>query len=416
MPLSPACTAEGRVRRGFVLLLSLNVLAGCAAQTQGSNPDEPLRIGTSFDYHPFSISHLPIPDPAIRESIDGFDIAVARAFENSRHTKNVEPRWVRFVWPKLHSDFESNRFDIAMSGVTVRTERSLSGRFSVPVALSGAVAIIRDGFATRATDLNRTGTVIAVNAGGHLERVARHHFPKANVIATSSNLLVMPEFLEGRADAAITDLHEVRAWRGTHPGLAVVGPFTRDYKAYWIQPRRDNLARELDLWLIARERDGTLGRFREHYFGEGNWERTALPTAALAAAVAERRSLMPLVAEAKRHSGAAVEDLEREAVVLDAGVRSVQRAAAALGVEAPAEDKVREFFQSEIDAAKRIQRETLSKPRPPGGRLADLEHEIRPALLRIGDRIALLLVERERSNQAATYSAPRERKENPPSP
>ncbi|MEE3330965.1 MAG: transporter substrate-binding domain-containing protein [Myxococcota bacterium] len=416
MPLSPVCTVEGRVRLCLVLLLSLDVLAGCAASTRGSEPSEQLRIGTSLDYHPFSTRRLPIPDPASSESIDGFDIAVARAFENSRHTKNVEPRWVRFVWPELQSDFEANRFDIAMSGVTVRTERSLSGRFSVPVAVSGAVAIVRHGFAIQATDLNRTGTVIAVNAGGHLERVTRRHFPKAHVIAVSNNLLVMPEFLEGRADAAITDIHEVRAWRGTHPGLAVVGPFTRDYKAYWVQPNREDLSRELDLWLIARERDGTLGRLRQHYFGKGDWERTALPATALAAAVAERRSLMSLVAEAKRQSGASVEDPERETVVLDAGVRSVERAAAALGIAAPAKDRVRAFFQSEIDAAKRIQRETLSKPRPPGGRLADLKREIRPALLRIGDRIAMLLVERERSNQPTTDSTPRDLAKDSPSP
>lgn len=415
MTLSPVGAVAGRVRLCLTLLLSLNVLAGCAVQSGGSAPSELLRIGTSLDYHPFSTSRLRTPDPAASESIDGFDIAVARAFENSRHARSVEPRWVHFVWSELQSDFEADRFDIAMSGVTVRTERSLSGRFSVPVAVSGAVAIVRDGFATEATDLNRTGTVIAVNAGGHLERVARHHFPKANVIAVPNNSLVMPELLEGRANAAITDIHEVGAWRAAHPGLAVVGPFTEDYKAYWVQPDRDDLARELDLWLIARERDGTLGRLRQRYFGKGDWERTALPDTALAAAVAERRSLMSLVAEAKRQSGAAVEDLAREAVVLDAGVASVARAAAALGSAAPAEARVRAFFQGEINAAKRIQQQTLSKPRPPGARLADLKREIRPALLRIGDRIAMLLVERERSNPPATSSTPRDLPNDSPS-
>jgi cyclohexadienyl dehydratase len=42
-------------------------------------------------------------------------------------------------WATLDRDFAAGRFDVVMSGVTVRPERSAAGRFSLPVAQSGAV-------------------------------------------------------------------------------------------------------------------------------------------------------------------------------------------------------------------------------------------------------------------------------------
>ena len=70
-------------------------------------------------------------------------------------------RWVPLRWATLERDFAAGRFDVVMSGVTVRPERSLAGRFSVPAATSGAVALARE-----ASALERAGVRIAVNAAG----------------------------------------------------------------------------------------------------------------------------------------------------------------------------------------------------------------------------------------------------------
>ena len=52
------------------------------------------------------------------------------------------------------------------------------------------------------------------------------------------------------------------------------------------------------------------------------------------------------------------------------------------------------FFQAQIAAAKRVQQRVLEQPPDPARPQADLATTIRPALIRIGDRIAMLLVER----------------------
>jgi cyclohexadienyl dehydratase len=286
-----------------------------------------------------------------------------------------------------------------MSGITVRPERSLAGNFSVPVATSGAVALVPAASSIRhASDLDRTGLRIAVNAGGHLERTARQHFPRATIQAIPDNAAVMDALAEGRADAVITDTQEAPHWRTRVAGLRQVGPFTRDRKAWLVGAERPDLAADLDAWLVDRERGGQMGSWRAQYLAEsGEDAGTPRPVlSALLAAIAERLALMPLVAEAKRDSQSPVEVPERERRVLDAALARVRAAEAEAdrppGTQVPA-DAVRALFGAQIEAAKAIQRRILAGPRPPGSPAPPaLDSALRPALLRIGDRIAWLVV------------------------
>ena len=130
-----------------------------------------------------------------------------------------------------------------------------------------------------------------------------------------------------------------------------------DRKAYWLPPSAADLAADLDDWLRARERDGTLAAIRARYFGEGRGcalQRSA--GAALRAAdadlvdlVGRRLLLMPLVFEAKHAAGLPIEDRARE----DAVERVASERATAAGLDGHA---YRGLARAEIDAAKAIQR------------------------------------------------------------
>ncbi|MBW2230417.1 MAG: transporter substrate-binding domain-containing protein [Deltaproteobacteria bacterium] len=372
-----------------------------------------IRVGTSGDYAPFSL--LRVGDENAGEVVGyaGFDPAVARAWAKAG---GFELRFVRFRWPELLDDLAADRFDVAMSGITVRTDRSLAGRFSVPVAFSGAIVLLPADSPVRAVaELNRPGTRIAVNAGGHLESVARARFPRALLRPQSDNESVPSSLRDGRAEAVVTDTHEAPHWMARYPGLRALGPFTHDRKAYLFGADEAELAQDLDAWLLRSEADGTLARLRTDYLDEpGVHDPIAAPLPALLAAMDERLALMPMVAEAKRQSGTPVEAPERETMVLRAAQRSVQEAAArrptsrgdaARGVPSPR--SVRRFFVAQIEAAKDVQRATLATP---AGRDAspppDLARSLRPALLRIGQRIAFLLIELpaelDRASVAAT--------------
>ena len=349
-----------------------------------------LRVGTSGDYPPFSSR---TPDGGF----EGFDVTSAHAFAE-RAGYRIE--WVRFRWPALTEALAEGRFDVAMSGVTVRADRTLSGGFTRPVALSAALPLVADG--SRFPDLealDAEGVTIAVNAGGHLERVTRARFPRAQILAVADNE-VPARLADGAADALVTDTVEAPRWLAGRPGWRPLTPFTVDRKAWWVAPGRTGLLRELDRFAAERERDGSLATWRIAWLGSDP-EPTAAPLPALFWTLRERLELMPLVAEAKRAAALPVEVPAREARVLDAAWAATKRAAAAANRQPPPETAVRALFRAQIDAAKAIQRAVLDGDAAPGP-TPSLDGELRPALLRLGDRIAALVVELERTPRAET--------------
>jgi chorismate mutase len=110
---------------------------------------------------------------------------------------------------------------------------------------------------------------------------------------------------------------------------------------------------------------------------------------------------MPLVAEAKRVSRTDVEAPAREAQVIDAALERVRETESAAGI--PADQQidaaaVAQLFVAQMAAAKSIQRSVLARPPPlASGPPPALDSALRPALLRIGDRIARLIVRLHRN-------------------
>ncbi|MBW2391259.1 MAG: transporter substrate-binding domain-containing protein, partial [Deltaproteobacteria bacterium] len=262
--------ARNAALRSFLLAVCGFIVVAPLVQAQDREVPV-LRIGTSGDYAPFSET------VEGSQGYRGFDISLAEAFARDR---GYEIEWVKFRWPELAADMRSGRFDLAMSGITVRPDRSVIGRFSVPVMTSGAVLLysvpaFEDGAqdqprsaesaATSAdalTKFDRPGLRIAVNRGGHLERVTRAHFERATIRSISDNAAVRQALIDGGVDAVVTDSLEAPGWRRGLTQVATFGPFTRDRKAYWVAPGRDALSRELDAWLMTQELDGTLDRLR----------------------------------------------------------------------------------------------------------------------------------------------------------
>ncbi len=363
-----------RVKPWLALALALAARAPAGAEV--------LRVGTSGDYPPFSAEAHGAPD-----GLAGLDVALIRAWAQARGT---ELRFVRFRWPELAAGFGAD-FDVAAGGVTVRPERSVRGVFTRPIVETGAVALVRDAAAfpdRRALASAR----IAVNAGGHLEQVARALFPAARILALPDNRAPPRLLAAGEADAALTDGAEAALWRRDVPGAAPIGPLTRDAKAWWVRPDRPALARDLDRWIAEREADESLAAARaEHGLG-AEAPRCAEPIPALLAALRERLALQPLVAEAKRATGIGVASPAQEERVLAAAVAAAREAAKRRERPEPPEALVRAVFRAQIDAGRALQVQALAGP-PAGGRAFDLEGELRPALARVSERIAALLVE-----------------------
>jgi cyclohexadienyl dehydratase len=384
LPEWASSARSGPFRRRILLTAAVLLLWIGGLPASGIDP-KPLRVGSSGDYAPFSIESSDAGG-----ELRGFDVALARAYAEDRD-RPLE--LVRFRWPRLLADLEAGRFEVAMSGVTVRPDRSVAGRFSVPVVETGALVLARGTDRWRGLDdLDRSRVRIGVNAGGHLERVARIRFSRATLIAIPDNASVRRAFADGQVDAVVTDTAEAPAWEGDASDIVRLGPFTRDRKAFLVRADAGELAADLDGWILERERDGTLARMRREHLGASG-QPLATPLSALLAAVDERLTLMPIVAVVKRSSGVPLEVPEREEIVLDRATTAALAAAHRADVRAPSSLDIRSFFRAQMEAAKQVQRKAVQDATyAPDLPLPDLDRDLRPALLRIGERIARLSI------------------------
>jgi cyclohexadienyl dehydratase len=316
---------------------------------------------------------------------------VARAYTEERGLVLILER---FRWPHLIRDLEADRFDLAMSGVTIVPERSAVGRFSVPVVETGAVVLARQPERFPDLDaLNRSIIRIGVNAGGYLERVAGTRFRRATVVAIPDNAAVLDALLSEDVHAVLTDTAEASLWLEAGAHLKLLGPLTRDRKAYLVRADRSDLAADLDRWLLEREADGSLGALRRRYLGDNAGPAVAEPLAALLAGVDERLALMPIVGVAKRREGIALVAERREATVLAAAVEAVREAAAAAKMSPPPHDLVLAAFRAQIEAAKQVQWAAIKDSRYERPEVVPgIDAVLRPALLRIGEKIARLML------------------------
>lgn len=376
--------------------LAFVVLVACgspqAAETPRARPT--LVAGTSGEYPPLSLWR--------GDRVEGYAPALASAF--AAHDGD-ELRFARFRWPSLTDDLRAHRFAIAADGITVRPERSIAGRFSVPIARGGAILLVRrpawaEDLAIGALD--RKELRVAVNQGGHLERVARATFHAADVRALPENGAVREALARGDVDAVMTNTFEAPRWAAGLSGIDRVGPITSDVTALWLDAGDAALAERLDDWLLDEEASGELEGLRKQWLGEGAGPRTATPIAALLAATSERLALMPYVAAAKHESGKEVVDVAQEERVLAASAEAVAQAAAKRHLSPPSRDATTAFFRAQIEAAKAVQR---SAPLPKA--TFSLADDLRPAIARITARMAYLVVRVPRGPEEDALAAAR---------
>jgi cyclohexadienyl dehydratase len=360
-------TGAVRATRAPRALVALALVAFACLRAVPEGPA--LRVGTSGDYAPFSLERA--------NELTGFDVEVARLFARDTDRRLV---LVRFRWPDLLRDLDAGRFDVAMGGVTIRPERARAGTFTRPVAESAAVVLARPEVAA---SFGRRGHRLAVNAGGHLERVARERFPDVALVLTADNQMLPAIVRAGAADALLTDDLEAVGFAAALPEAVRLGPFTRDRKAYL--GRDPALVADLDAWIRAREVDGTLAGLRTRWLGAARGTaRTAFASdlEALMTLLDLRLAFMRAVAAAKERAGLAIEDAAQEERVLAAA-----RAEAVAHGLAPSPVEV--LFRVQIAVARRVQSTFLAlrAGARPAVEPLDLEREARPALAAISRTI-----------------------------
>jgi cyclohexadienyl dehydratase len=209
-----------------------------------------LRVATTGDYRPFTFL-------AENQSRSGIDIEVAEALARAL---DVRIEWVDTQWPTLLADLEAQRFDIAMSGISVTAPRAAAGCFSAPYFDTAKTVLARcDVVANYAAldAIDRPSVAVIVNPGGTNERFVRQHLPHARIVVHPDNVSIFTALAAGAADLMITDRIEAELQAAADPALCVATAlaFEPVHKAY-LMPADPRWQTWFDAWFAAfRERN-----------------------------------------------------------------------------------------------------------------------------------------------------------------
>jgi cyclohexadienyl dehydratase len=222
-----------------------------------------LRVGMTGDYRPFTFLDKGT------QKFGGFDVDMA---ESLGKALGVKVEYVQTAWPQMAKDFEADKFDIAMGGVSITLDRQKKGFFSTPIMREGKTPIARcadkDKYADLA-DIDKSGTRVIVNPGGTNERFARAHLKSADIRVYNDNLTIFEEIAKGDADLMMTDASETRYQQKLHPGVLCAvhpeKPFDFAEKAYWLQ-RDEALKDFVDQWLHISMQDGSFKKIYASWF------------------------------------------------------------------------------------------------------------------------------------------------------
>ena len=262
------------IARGFRLCYVAAILTlSIAPQSQAEPPQASrldaivqsgtLRIGMTGDYLPFS------GYDQSTSQFRGFDVDMANALGRAL---GVKVAFVKTSWPSLANDFDDDRFDVAMGGISVTLDRQKKGLFSSPILREGKTPIARctdAGTFQTLADIDRPGVRVIVNPGGTNERFARAHITTARIDIHPDNITIFDQIASGKADVMMTDASETRYQQKLHPGtLCAVHPdkpFDFAEKAYWLQ-RDITLKGFVDHWLHIAQENGSFGAIYRNWF------------------------------------------------------------------------------------------------------------------------------------------------------
>ena len=194
------------------------------------------------------------------QQLSGIDIELSSALAREM---GVKLEYIDSSFAKLVDDINANRCDIAMFGVGITAQRQQALAFSRPYLQSGihAVATRNSRSIRNWEDLDKSGVVLAVQAGTFMEPVMEQTLKHARLVRIAPPNSREKELEAGRVDAFMTDYPYSRRLLETADWAKLVSPpspFNPIPYAYAV--RRDDVEwlHRIDAFVSGIKADGRL--------------------------------------------------------------------------------------------------------------------------------------------------------------
>jgi cyclohexadienyl dehydratase len=247
-----------------------------------------LRVGTSGDYKPFSfivpkteaekgrLAKAEVGSRLAKKAADevliGYDIDAAKKLAADL---GVKVEFIPFEWRNLIAGLVADKYDIAMSGITIRLERAKAVAFSEPYILIGSSPLVRKADARKFRswqDVDRPGVRVVVTLGTSNDQIVTKRFKHATIKRITAPASTVAELLAGRADATITDNIAAVMQAQDHPELYAVNPrhpFEKDYFGYPVQQGDQIWLNFVNTWVKLNAQDGFFEELEQKWIA---WE------------------------------------------------------------------------------------------------------------------------------------------------
>ncbi|MCF6139637.1 transporter substrate-binding domain-containing protein [Pseudalkalibacillus berkeleyi] len=221
-----------------------------------------IRVGTSGDYKPFTYLN---PHTS---QFEGFDIDVAHLLADQL---GVKVQFVQTTWSSLMDDLTSDRFDIAMGGVSRNLERQKIAHLTQPYFRDCKAPLVRREDKLKyqcVSDIDQPSVRIGLNPGGTNERFVRKNIKHANVIVVDQNLSIPEMVATGEVDVMITDhieaVYHSNLDHRLYPGY-VNEKFAKSEKVYMVHRGDLDYQNWIALWHEEMHLSGEMDRLKEKW-------------------------------------------------------------------------------------------------------------------------------------------------------
>jgi ABC-type amino acid transport substrate-binding protein len=214
-----------------------------------------LRVGYNADMRPFVFFNT-------HGQLVGYDVEYAYALAD---TLNANIEFIPFTWNYLVSDFDADKFDIAIGAIYVTEKRLESVNFTQPYFRSPISVIVPKRNERKFQDVEQMNKIKNLRIGVFDDPVLipliRKNLPNAKIVILPSVSGEAPlhAFENNEIDAVVWSQAQTEVWAWAHPDYVSITPTglaAPFLMAYMIQRDSPQLLYFLNYWLELKKNDG----------------------------------------------------------------------------------------------------------------------------------------------------------------